>query len=153
MQAHGLVTAEAVGRSGWPTLARHFLEMVAAMWVGMVAGGLVFAPILAASEMTPSEARVRYPELYLLVMAFNMTVPMVLWMRHRGHGARSCFEMSAAMVVPGILLLCLFWVGATDGPACGLYCGLMAVSMLVLMLYRRDESHDHRGHEVTRSQE
>jgi len=133
--------------STWPTLARHFLEMVAAMWVGMVVGGLVFAPVLGALGMTPSEARARYPELYLSVMAFNMTVPMVLWIRHRGHGLRSCFEMSAAMVLPGVFVLCMFWIGVTDGPACGLYCGLMIPPMLAVVLSRRAEySQSHRAH-------
>ena len=139
MVDHGLVS-ETAHRPSWPGFARHFLEMVAAMWVGMAVGGVaVVGPILAMMGMTPGEARVRYPELSLLLMALSMTVPMVAWMRHRGHGWRSCFEMSAAMVVPGVFLVCLFWVGATQGPACGLYCGLMIAAMLVVMLYRRDE--------------
>lgn len=37
-------------------LARNFLEMVAAMWVGMALGGLIFVPILDALGMTASEA-------------------------------------------------------------------------------------------------
>ena len=147
MDAHGLAASEAVPRSSWPAFVRHFLEMVVAMWIGMAAGGLIFAPILAALGITPSEARVRYPELSMLVMAFTMTVPMVLWMRHRGHGWRSCSEMSAGMVLPGVFLLCVFWLGITDGPACGLYCALMLGAMLAVMLYRRDEySQQHRRH-------
>ena len=97
--------------------------------------------------MTPSEARARYPELYLSVMAFTMTVPMVLWIRHRGHGLRSCFEMSAAMVLPGVFVLCMFWIGVTDGPACGLYGGLMIPPMLAVVVSRRAEySQSHRAH-------
>lgn len=65
MGAHGLVTSETAQHATWPRLVRHFLEMVAAMWVGMVAVGLIFAPILGGLGLTPSEARVRYPELYL----------------------------------------------------------------------------------------
>ncbi len=118
---------------------RHLVEMVVAMWVGMVVGGLLWAPILGAMGMTPTEARLRYPEVYLLVMGFNMTVPMVAWMRHRGHGWRACFEMTAAMVLPGILILAAYWLGVSDGPACGLYCGLMIPAMAVAMLFRRDE--------------
>jgi hypothetical protein len=145
MEAHGLATSETVHRSA-AMLVRHFLEMVVAMWVGMAVGGLIFAPILGAMGMTPSEARLRYPELYLFVMALNMTVPMVAWMRYRGHGWRSCFEMSAAMVLPGVFLLGLFWAGVT-GPACGLYCALMIPAMLVVMVYRREEySQGHRRH-------
>lgn len=77
-----------------PTLARHFLEMVAAMWVGMVVGGLVFAPVLGALGMTPT----------------------------------------------GVFVLCMFWIGVTDGPACGLYCGLMIPAMLAVVLSRRADT-------------
>ena len=126
---------------------RHLGETVVAMWVGMLLGSILWMPILGALGMTASEARLRYPELYVLVMAFNMTVPMVLWMRHRGHGWRDCFEMSVAMVFPGVFVLCAFWIGVTDGPACGLYCGLMIPAMLAVVLVRRDEySQSHRAH-------
>lgn len=53
MDAHGLAASEAVPRSSWPAFVRHFLEMVIAMWIGMAAGGLIFAPILAALGITP----------------------------------------------------------------------------------------------------
>lgn len=51
-----LVAPETAHRSTWPMLARNFLEMVAAMWVGMALGGLIFVPILDALGMTASEA-------------------------------------------------------------------------------------------------
>lgn len=120
-------------------LSRHFGEMVVAMWVGMALGGLLWAPILDAAGMTSGEARIRYPEAFLLVMALNMTIPMVGWMRFRGHGWRSCLEMGAAMVVPGVLVLGAFWLGVTDGPACGLYCLLMILAMAVAVRLRREE--------------
>ena len=147
MNVAGVVATEAPGQISWRNFVRHFVEMVVAMYVGMAAGGLIFVPILAALGMTPSEARLRFPELYLFVMAFNMTVPMVAWMRHRGHGWRNSSEMAAAMVAPGVFLLCLYWLGVTNGPACGLYCTLMIAAMIPVMLYRRDEySQDHRRH-------
>lgn len=37
MVDHGLVS-ETAHRPSWPGFARHFLEMVAAMWVGMAVG-------------------------------------------------------------------------------------------------------------------
>ena len=59
MADHGLVS-ETADRPSWPSFARHFLEMVAAMWVGMEVGGVaVVGSILAMMGMTPSEARVR----------------------------------------------------------------------------------------------
>ena len=49
----------------------------------------------------------------LLVVAAGMTVPMVAWMRYRGHSWHSCAGMAAAMVVPVIPFLCLVWFGVT----------------------------------------
>jgi hypothetical protein len=40
----------------------------------------------------------------VLVMGFNMTVPMVAWMRHRGHGRRSSAEMGLAL--PSVSVSC-----------------------------------------------
>jgi hypothetical protein len=36
---------------------RHFLEMSAAMWIGMVVGGVLFKAVLAAFGTTITEAR------------------------------------------------------------------------------------------------
>jgi hypothetical protein len=115
---------------------RHFAEMMAAMVVGMFAGAAIFLSIVG---MTWNEAVVRYPTASLIVMAFSMTVPMVAWMRHRGHGWRSTSEMAAAMVLLVIPFLCLVWFHVTEAALCGLYCALMIPAMLGVMLYRRSE--------------
>jgi flagellar biosynthetic protein FliP len=117
---------------------RHLAEMSIAMFLGMGIGGALFTGILATQGIVFSAAR--YPELFVLVMGFNMTLPMVAWMRHRGHGWRSSAEMAAAMIVPAIPLLCLHWVHVISGGlVCTLYCGLMIPAMVVAMLYRRGE--------------
>ena len=55
--------------------------------------------------------------------------------------------MAAAMVVPGILLLCLYWLGAHQRPGLWLYCALMIAAMIPIMVCRREEdSQDHRRH-------
>jgi hypothetical protein len=119
---------------------RHFLEMSAVMWIGMAVGGVLFKAILAAFGATITEARLAFPELAVLVMGFNMTVPMVAWMRHRGHGWRSSLEMAAAMFAPAIPIIVLLRADVIAFAAvCGLYCGVMMVAMLVLMLYRRSD--------------
>lgn len=119
---------------------RHFLEMSAAMWIGMAVGGVLFKAILAAFATTITEVRLAYPELAVLVMGFNMTLPMVAWMRHRGHGWRSSAEMAAAMIAPAIPVIALLRSDVIGFAAvCGLYCALMMAAMLVLMLYRRSE--------------
>lgn len=131
----------------WGRFFRHYIEMVVAMFVGMGVGGLIFMPILDAMNLTIREARIQYPELYVIAMALTMTAPMVAWMRYRGHGWRSCWEMTTAMVVPGIFILCLYWLQVTSGPGCTLYCALMTPAMLIPMFYRREEyGHNHRHH-------
>lgn len=114
----------------------HFVEMVVAMAIGMIAGAAVFLTIV---RMTWDEALLRYPVLCLLVMAFSMTLPMVAWMHHRGHGWRSSSEMAAAMIVPAIPFICLASLHVIKGAPCGLYCALTVPVMLGVMLYRRSE--------------
>jgi len=114
----------------------HLLEMTFAMMVGMVAGAAVF---LTAVGMTVDEGLRRFPELFVLVIAFSMIVPMVAWMRHRGHSWRSCSEMAVWMVVPAIPLICLRLAHVITGPVCGVYCVLSIVVMVLVMLYRRSE--------------
>jgi hypothetical protein len=142
---HHPATAETVVLEVDPTrhpfhFWRHFLEMSAAMWIGMAVGGVLFKGILAAFGTTITEVRLQDPELAVLVMGVNMTVPMVAWMRHRGHGWRSSGEMAAAMFAPAIPVIALLRSDVIAFAAvCGLYCTLMMAAMLTLMLYRRSE--------------
>jgi hypothetical protein len=73
-------------------------------------------------------------------MAFNMTVPMVLWMRYRGHTWERGGEMAMAMNLP---LLPAFVLYAFDAiPArgvLGMQMMLMIPAMLAAMLYRKEE--------------
>jgi flagellar biosynthetic protein FliP len=80
-------------------------------------------------------------------MGFTMTVPMVAWMRHPGHGWRSSAEMTAAMFLPAIpCIVLLRWHVIVFGAVCGWYCATMIAAMLVLMLYRRCEYTAHAMH-------
>lgn len=65
-----MATAEAAGTGRKLTrFVRHYLEMVVAMVLGMVVLGMLW----------PSGWLVR-PDVHALVMATDMTIPMVLWM-------------------------------------------------------------------------
>ena len=119
-------------RVGWRPLARHYTEMVVAMFAGMlVLGGLrAMAGLDASFEERPGAA-------YLL-MAVDMSVAMAAWMRYRGHGWAGTLEMCAAMFVP-LVLVPLVWAGSM-GPMA--FMGVAHVVMLVAMLAvlrRRDE--------------
>jgi hypothetical protein len=125
--------------------ARHYAEMVAAMFLGMVILGLPAGWALAAMGTSWSELA---PAPMLLGMAVTMTVPMVAWMRYRGHGARACAEMSASMFLPAFAAAGLLWAGLVEdaGALLALEHVAMLASMLAAMLLRPAEyacgSHD-----------
>jgi hypothetical protein len=115
---------------------RHYVEMVVAMLVGMVVLGVPGALLLELAGVDTEAAGV-----LLIGMATSMTLPMVAWMRHRGHGWLPCWEMSAAMYVPTLGALGLLWAGALGDAhaAMGIQHVVMFPAMLGVMLLRRDE--------------
>ncbi|WP_020578485.1 hypothetical protein [Actinopolymorpha alba] len=123
--------------------ALHYLEMVVAMVVGMVALGPL-ERLLAQALGRPDA--LDGTTVSALLMAANMTVTMSLWMRIRGHRWRLIAEMSAGMDVPFLLLLVPLWIGAISEMT-HMMAGhvLMFVGMAAAMLFRRHEyTHHHR---------
>jgi hypothetical protein len=119
--------------------ARHYAEMIIAMFAGMFVLGA------AASAFIDLDAlRDESPTLMLLGMAFTMTAPMVAWMRYRGHGWAPCADMTAAMFLPTFLAIALGAAGMGLGGQMAVEHTLMFPAMLVAMLLRRDEyTHAH----------
>ncbi len=115
---------------------RHFLEMFAAMMIGMMTGMPVFLAITGLSST--AQAGRLYPWQSVLSMGLSMTVPMVAWMLFRGHGRRNSAEMGAAMFVPAVpfIILCSLHV-LPGGTANGIYMVVSTLAMLGLMVYRR----------------
>ena len=74
--------------------------------------------------------------LFVVVIAVAMTAPMVAWMRFRGHTWRSCNEMGAAMLLPAVPFIVLYWLGVIAAPFCSLYCAASFAAMIALMVYR-----------------
>jgi hypothetical protein len=123
---------------------RHYVEMVIAMFLGMLLLGLPAEGALLALGSSTSELERDAPALMLLGMAFVMTVPMVAWMRHRGHGWRPSAEMAASMFLPTFAVIALMAIGIMDfWRAMGIEHVAMLPSMLVAMLLRRDEYTGH----------
>ncbi len=120
-------------RLGWRPLARHYVEMVLAMLVGM----LVLGALRTAAGLTvPFEEQ---PGTAYVLMAIDMSVGMAVWMRFRGHGWAGTLEMCAAMFVP-VVLLPLVRSGAMDAMTFMMTAHVvMPLAMLVLLLRRRDE--------------
>jgi hypothetical protein len=138
--AHG--PGSRAARLGW--FLRHLAEMTVAMLLGMVAGAVAF---FYAAGMAPEEAFRRVPVLFCVVIGLSSVLPMVAWMRHRGHDWGSCSEMAAAMALPLAPIFALYWLGLVPGTeTCGLYCAAMIPAMLAAMLYRHDRYAGHVGH-------
>ena len=113
----------------------HYVEMLLAMFAGML---VLWMPLVALGR--PSS-----PELELLGMAFAMTVPMVAWMRYRGHGWAPAWEMAAAMFIPSFAAIGLLWAGVIEDGHTPMMIQHVAMfpAMLVAMLLRRNEYTDH----------
>jgi hypothetical protein len=136
-------TAQTVGRARpVRTFARHYLEMVVAMFAGMfVLGGAALVVLeLVGADLSDS--------LSLLGMGVTMTVPMVAWMRYRGHGWAPTREMGAAMIVPSVAAVGLLWadlVADVDTLMVVEHVAMFAL-MFVVMLLRLDEyTRSHHG--------
>jgi len=128
--------------------ARHYAEMVVAMFVGMFALGIPLAALLGAAGVDVAAWDTNARELLLLGMAFTMSVPMAAWMRHRGHGWAPVWEMTGSMFVPSFAAIGLLWGGLvqdTDALLQIQHVGMLP-SMLVAMLLRLDEYTGHGGH-------
>ncbi len=128
-------------RSPVRNFARHYAEMVVAMLLGMFVLGFALELALEPLGVDVSNWDVDAPALFLLSMAVTMTVPMVGWMRHRGHGWAACRDMTLAMFVPAIAAIGLLWGDvATDVHGLmGIEHTAMFTLMFVAMLLRREE--------------
>ena len=121
------------------TFIRHYVEMLIAMFIGMG----VLAGLPAAAGFKPESS-----ELALLWMATTMSVPMVAWMRYRGHGWAPDMEMTASMFIPSFAAIMFLWGGVVEerGTLMAIQHIGMFPAMLAAMLLRRDEYSGHHRH-------
>ncbi len=119
------------------SFVRHYLEMVAAMAVGMIALHPVAMVVLPALGWSAALSR---PDLHTLVMATTMAIGMAAWMRYRGHRWRAVVEMSGAMYLPFVVLFVPLWTGAISGTTLSVAGHLLMLpAMLGVMLLRPQE--------------
>jgi hypothetical protein len=125
---------------------RHYAEMVAAMMLGMVVLGVPLEPALQMAGSGWSELHDDMPGAALSLMAVTMTVPMVGWMRFRGHGWAPCTEMAAAMIVPSLGVLGLLAADAVSdiGALMAIEHVAMFAAMFGAMLLRPAEYSHHQ---------
>jgi mannitol-specific phosphotransferase system IIBC component len=127
----------------------HLLEMTVAMMAGMP----VLFMLRNAIPPSSSFAAAFQPgtALFGLMAGVFMTVPMVAWMIVRGHGWRHSVEMGLAMLVPFAALIVPQALGLLAYQAWFPVVGnlVMMLSMILVMLYRRDHytgKASHAGH-------
>src|SRR3954454_12648878 len=133
------------------TFIRHYVEMVVVMFAGMIVLGLPGETALHAMGTGTSALRQDAPALVFLGMAATMTLPMVAWMRYRGHTWQPTLEMAASMIIPTLAAIALLAGGAMGFDALmGLEHVAMLLGMLLAMLLRVDEytGHAHHAHEA-----
>jgi hypothetical protein len=115
--------------------ARHYLEMVVAMLVGMFT--------LGPLEGFVWPALTARPDVGVMVMATNMSIGMGAWMRFRGHSWRGIAEMSAAMYLPFAALLVPLWVGWIGGHTMMTWGHLAMLPAMALAMLLRPAEYAH----------
>ena len=98
--------AHGVGQSSWTLMqtaagAGRFVLHFAEMWIAMTVGMAIFVPVRLALAGQGYAALVDNASIeYEAWMGIFMTVPMVAWMRLRGHGWR--MEQPARGTIPAV---------------------------------------------------
>ena len=136
-------------------LAFHYLEMVLAMAVGMMAFGALF---WSPADPTGLGATLRnHPYISELLMVAAMAAPMVAFMRYRRHSWRLTAEMTLGMALPAAAVVALAATSLTPvltGKGLSLAShAAMLLGMLAAMLYRRrDYGGSHLHHHLTHAE-
>ena len=121
--------------------ARHYVEMVVAMLVGMMA---LYSLWMLATAGAGEGSVLGSVEVESLVMATTMAVPMAAWMRFRRHGYAPTLLMSTAMYAGFVVVFPPYWAGAVGAHGVMMVGHVaMFVLMLVAMLLRRPEYTGH----------
>jgi hypothetical protein len=118
--------------------ARHYVEMVLVMLAGMA---VLAVPAQWATDALWPAVDPDDPTLMLGRMAATMTLPMIPWMRWRGHGWQPSGEMGLAMAAPSLAVIALLEAGTIE--AVWLLMTVehvaMFVAMFVVMIARPHE--------------
>jgi hypothetical protein len=130
---------------------RHYVEMVIVMFAGMAVLGLLAGWAMTAMGTSWDELQSDVPAAMFGAMALTMVVPMVAWMRFRGHGWRANGEMSLSMVLPTLGVIALLSADVVENVGALLVAEhvVMLLAMLGAMLLRPSEYMGHAHAQVT----
>ena len=109
----------------------HYLQMLAAMGIGM----LVLGPL---SMLVDAGV-----EVHALLMATWMTAGMTAWMAYRRHSWQATAEMALAMYLSFAVLLPAYWLGVLSGPGVILAGHVLMLPAMALAMLRRREEYVH----------
>jgi len=128
-----------------------FLAHLAEMCMVMCAGALLLSVLIfgAAELLGYTNLPQRLPELSVLVIAINLSLPMAVWMRFRGMQWRPTLEMSGATMLTGLLLIVAYRLDIVAKDSLievqtSLACPAMLAAML--LRFRLYSSHHTRHH-------
>lgn len=128
--------------------ARHYVEMVIVMFAGMLVLGGAIDVGLRIAGVDSLQVQSDHPAGAMAYMCAIMTVPMVAWMRRRGHRWGPSLEMGASMVAPTLAVIGLHWAGTVEDMSSLMvveHLGMFAC-MLAAMLARTREYTGHAHH-------
>lgn len=109
----------------------HYLQMLAAMGVGMLA-------------LMPLTMTVDGPaEVDALLMATTMVAGMTAWMAWRRHPWRAIVEMDAVMYVAFVVLFPLLWLGLLSDAAMLVVGHVLMLPAMAAVMLRRPHEHGH----------
>jgi hypothetical protein len=118
------------------------------MCAGAAALSLLFFG--AASLLGYTDLLRTAPELVVLVIALNLSVPMLAWMRYRGMAWQPTLEMAGSSMVVGLALIAAYWMDLIARTSLvEVQTSLACPVMLAVMLARfRLYSGSHSAHSV-----
>lgn len=148
------VSAAAPERSRVPAAkpVGRFLLHLAEMCVVMCGSGIILSVIFFEGAVALGYANLPQtaPELSVLVIAVNLSVPMAAWMRYRGMAWQPTLEMAIPTMATGLLLIAAYRLGlVAAGSLIEIQTSLACPVMLAVMLLRfRLYSAPHTGQHV-----
>jgi hypothetical protein len=134
----------------------HFLEMCLVMCIGGITINVLFFG-LAARLGFPNLFE-KFPQFSLLLVGVNLSIPMIAWMRFRGHEWRPTLEMASTSIILPVLLIGATWLSLIpESSQLPLLKKLVCPVMLIPMLFRLDlyTAHhaQHHAHSVDKHHE
>jgi hypothetical protein len=118
------------------------------MCLAMCIGGipLIVLFFVGAAQIGYPDLFVQSPEVAVLVIGFILALPMLAWMRFRGHEWRPTVEMASTTIVLAILLVGLGWLGILAKTSLIEWMRTLACPVMIIpMLFRLDEYTAHHA--------